>query len=113
MYLDPNREFGFEKLKVKPCTNTNMAGYTLHEGFKQITHCPNLFSGFPDKKGLDVWRPSLLDLKNDQTKIPERTYIGDIKSIPGHFVHELTHLLQSRVGFPSRSLFTMNVEMCT
>ena len=104
MFRAPDHNnIAFSSMTVKPCSNKFQGGFTTHEYIHQITHCPNAFNGFPWPSGTVQWKPSLEAIKNDQSQIPKDALIDSYKSLSGHFLHEMTHLLQDRVKFASKS----------
>ena len=77
----------------------NTGAVTLSYGaLKSITWCRHAFTQFPPKVDQPddphKYRKSLLEIKHDQSKVQNSgIYIHELDSIPGQFLHEMTHLL--------------------
>ena len=80
---------------------------TSDQRMPTITWCTTAFTQFPpdDQEPTDPhkYKPSLEDIKRDQSKVKNSgIYIHLLDSIPGQFLHEMTHLLGHADGSRSK-----------
>ena len=110
-------------LPARYCNPTSGAITLSYGALKSITWCPPAFTQFPpkvdDPDDPHKYRISLLDIKRDQSKVKNSgIYTHELDSIPGQFLHEMTHLLGHADGqrskhIPIELLFTTSNRLAS
>ena len=82
--------------RERPC-NPSTGAFTDALELHALTWCPNAFTQFPpdpsDPEDPHRYLKSLDNLKQNQKQIKKGHWIHHLDSIPGQFVHEMSHIL--------------------